>query len=64
MIVEDHDMSDRFFLSVPGLDATTKILFCPSVVASGNLSVRIIIILFSSVSTIDISRSAKFLSEC
>jgi hypothetical protein len=38
-----------FSLSVTGLDATTKILFCPSVVVSGDLSVRIIIILFSSV---------------
>ena len=26
MIVEDHDMSDRFSLSVTGLDPTAKIL--------------------------------------
>jgi hypothetical protein len=49
MIVEDQICRVVSSLSVTGLEATTKILFRPSVVASGNLSVRIIIIVFSRV---------------
>jgi hypothetical protein len=47
---------------VTGLDAITKILFCPTGLASGGLSVRIFIVLFSSVRRSIFHKTRNFLS--